>query len=96
MCVKLVRCVDPTRPASAPMPGGAARVKLTFCTRRPAATIRTVVSGVPAAPAAMQMSAETPTAIRKRMPLAPTAAHRENRANSWASTRSLSLEASSG
>ena len=115
MCVKNQRGVLTHRSASPTMPTGTAPVNLTFCTRGPAATIRTAVSGVLAAPssrprrqlhaetsrlkrpvqprlgrsllpsratwtgsprqrpadattAAMQMSAETRTAIRKRMP----------------------------
>ena len=46
--------------------------------------------------AAMQMSAETPNAIRKRMSVAPTAAHRENRPDSMAADADQSLEASYG
>jgi hypothetical protein len=49
MCVKLVRCVDHT-PGIAADADRHRPVNLRFCRRGPAATIRTVVSGVPAAP----------------------------------------------
>jgi hypothetical protein len=123
------------------MPTGTAPVNLTFCTRGAAATIRMVVSGVPAHPRRGRAGNFTPKplglngsysrglgpiscAIKGNLDrlteaatggrddrgdadvsgdtdrdpeadaLAPTVAHRENRADSWASARSLSLEAS--
>jgi len=62
-------CWSTARPASPPMPTCTSPVSLTLVRVAASRHDRTMVSGVDATTAAM------PTAIRRRMSLAPTAAH---------------------